>query len=538
MLGWSFLFGPKGPPPGSEGKGQPAVAGGPGTPGAQPGAAAAGGPAASTPAVVPAAPNASEELVTLETAQFQATLSSWGGALRGFMLKNPKFQRKGEDGKSWQAIDLVSVTVGEGYPLALAVAPGQGAVDPVKSADLRGPMRVAEKGPDHVTFEGEVGPFLVSKRFSIGSRPYELTLDVTARPKAGSSVEGRSLVLAMTGYLPPETPKPGFLSGGQAGETLVPACRAGDKTVRGNDKEAVQVPQGAASWVGMDRRYFVSAVMGPSREGECVLVKGETPGTWLAGLKLAAGSLESSKRFTFYSGPKQLDSLQAYGRDLESAIDYGTVTNFFAFFARALLWVMRWFEKVVRNWGFAIILLTFLVKLVLYPLTHKSMQSMQEMRALQPEVEKLKAKFGEDKEKMNVAVMDLYKKHGVNPLGGCLPMLLQMPIWLALYATLQTSVELYREPFFWIRDLTAMDPYYILPVAMGVSSFVTQKLSPQPADNAQAKMMLYMMPIFFTFIMFKLPAGLTLYILVNNLLSIVQQQIAMRRTKAPVPAKA
>jgi YidC/Oxa1 family membrane protein insertase len=153
-------------------------------------------------------------------------------------------------------------------------------------------------------------------------------------------------------------------------------------------------------------------------------------------------------------------------------------------------------------------------------------------------VEKLKAKFGQDKEKMNLAVMELYKKHGVNPLGGCLPMLLQMPIWLALYSTLQTSVELYREPFLWIRDLTAMDPYYILPIAMGVSSFVTQKLSPQPADNAQAKMMLYVMPIFFSLIMFQLPAGLTLYILVNNLLSIAQQQIAMRRTKAPVPVKA
>jgi YidC/Oxa1 family membrane protein insertase len=197
---------------------------------------------------------------------------------------------------------------------------------------------------------------------------------------------------------------------------------------------------------------------------------------------------------------------------------------------------MQRFYGFVHNWGVAIILLTVLVKTLLYPLTVKSMQSMQEMRKLQPEVEKLKAKFGDDKEKMNQAVMQLYQQHKVNPLGGCLPLLLQMPLWLALYATLQTSVELYRQPFLWIHDLTAMDPLYVLPLAMGISSFAMQKLSPQPADNAQAKMLLYFMPVFFTFIMLKLPAGLTLYILVNNLLSIAQQQWLMRKDARPAKA--
>jgi YidC/Oxa1 family membrane protein insertase len=162
---------------------------------------------------------------------------------------------------------------------------------------------------------------------------------------------------------------------------------------------------------------------------------------------------------------------------------------------------------------------------------------MNEMRKLQPEIEKLKAKHGDDKEKLNMAVMQLYQQHKVNPLGGCLPMLIQMPIWFAVYATLQTSVELYREPFLWLRDLTQYDPYYILPLAMGASSFLMQKLSPQPADNAQAKMLLYFMPAFFTLIMLKLPSGLTLYILVNNVLSIAQQQWLMRRQAAPAVAK-
>jgi YidC/Oxa1 family membrane protein insertase len=160
---------------------------------------------------------------------------------------------------------------------------------------------------------------------------------------------------------------------------------------------------------------------------------------------------------------------------------------------------------------------------------------MNAMRELQPEVEKLKEKYKNDREKLNLATMQLYQKNKVNPLGGCLPMLMQMPIWFALYAALQTSVELYREPFLWMKDLTVHDPYFILPAFLGASSFLMQKLSPQPADNAQAKMMLYFFPAFFTFIMIWVPGGLTLYIVVNNVLTIIQQRAIKVKT---VPAKA
>jgi YidC/Oxa1 family membrane protein insertase len=239
-----------------------------------------------------------------------------------------------------------------------------------------------------------------------------------------------------------------------------------------------------------------------------------------------------------YSGPKDLDVLRGYGRGLDTAIDYGAMARPFAFFARILLYVMRWFEQIVKNWGVAIILLTVLVKVLLFPLTAKSVASMNEMRKLQPEIEKLKAKHGSDRDKLNLATMELYRQHKVNPLGGCLPMLLQLPIWFALYATLQTSVELYREPFLWMKDLTRHDPYFILPIAMGISSFAMQKLSPQPADNTQAKMMLYFMPGFFTILMLFVPGGLTLYIFVNNVLSIAQQQYMMKRQAAVTAAPA
>jgi YidC/Oxa1 family membrane protein insertase len=322
------------------------------------------------------------------------------------------------------------------------------------------------------------------------------------------------------------------LSGGEVFETVTPLCRAGGKTHRFGGKEAREVLPGTAAWVGLDQHYFVTAALPVPEKGECVFLKGPKAGETAAALRLPVdGKLEVS--FQLYGGPKKVESLRTYGRELDTAVDYGAVANLFGFFARILLYVMQVLEKAVHNWGVAIILLTVLVKVVLYPLTARSMQSMNEMRKLQPEIEKLKAKLGDDKEKLNLAVMQLYQQHKVNPLGGCLPMLIQMPIWFALYATLQTSVELYREPFLWLQDLTRYDPIYVLPLLMGASSFLMQKLAPQPADNAQAKMLLYFMPAFFTFIMLKLPSGLTLYILVNNLLSIAQQQWLMRRQAPP-----
>jgi YidC/Oxa1 family membrane protein insertase len=234
--------------------------------------------------------------------------------------------------------------------------------------------------------------------------------------------------------------------------------------------------------------------------------------------------------FGLYAGPKQLDLLKGVGRGLDEAIDYGPITRYFAFFAVILMKLLHWFERFFHSWGLAIILLTVTVKTVLLPLTVKSMQSMAEMRKLQPEIEKLREKHKGDKEQLNLAVMKMYQEHKVNPLGGCLPMLLQMPVFFALWGALQTSVELYREPFLWIQDLSIHDPIYVLPLVMGVSMFAMQKLSPQPADNTQAKMLLYFMPIFFTLFMFQLPAGLALYSVVNNLLSIAQQQVLLRRT--------
>jgi YidC/Oxa1 family membrane protein insertase len=491
-------------------------------------AAAPERPAAAAAAPVPSAP---EELVVLETPEMRATLTSWGGALKSLELKGRKFRRESKAGGE-APVNLVHVGEGAPWPYAVVASPELGGVgSPLEDPSARASMRIAARTERSVTFEGRSGAAQLRKTFTVGDRPYELGLALSA-----SSDRKGDLVLLFPAYVPPDAPKPGFFSGGEVFETLTPLCRAGGKTHRYGGKEARELIPGTAAWAGLDQHYFVSAALPTPENGECVFLRGPKAGEMAAALRLPVdGALDVS--FKLYGGPKKVDELRAYGRDLDTAVDYGAVANLFGFFARILLYVMRVLESVVRNWGVAIILLTVLVKAVLYPLTARSMQSMNEMRKLQPEIEKLKAKHGDDKEKLNLAVMQLYQQHKVNPLGGCLPMLIQMPIWFALYATLQTSVELYREPFLWLQDLTRYDPVYVLPLLMGASSFLMQKLAPQPADNAQAKMLLYFMPVFFTFIMLKLPSGLTLYILVNNLLSIAQQQWLMRRQAAPEAAR-
>ncbi|OFX23674.1 MAG: protein translocase component YidC [Anaeromyxobacter sp. RBG_16_69_14] len=492
------------------------------------------GPAQAPGAVKPAQPVPAlpEETAVLETRELKATFTTVGGALKSLQLKEKKFQREVK-GVGEVPVDLVHVAENEPWPNALVASPELGgtgglAGDPAS----RGSMRITGRDAKSVTFEGLVGTAEVRKRFFLGERPYELGLELHA-----TAAQKGELVLLYPGFVAPDAPKPGFFSGGEIFEGVTPLCRAAGKTSRFDGEEAKEAVAGAAAWVGLDQHYFVSAVMPTPEMGECLFFRGPGAGELGAALRLP---LDRTLDVTFkiYKGPKQLDLLRAEGRELDSAVDYGAVANLFAFFARILLYVMKALESVVKNWGVAIILLTVVVKALLYPLTAKSMRSMNEMRKLQPEIEKLKAKHGDDKEKLNVAVMQLYQQHKVNPLGGCLPMLIQMPIWFALYATLQTSVELYNEPFLWLRDLTRYDPLYILPLTMGASSFLMQKISPQPADNTQAKMLLYIMPVFFTFIMLKLPAGLTLYILVNNVLSIAQQQWLMRRHAATTPAKA
>jgi len=491
-------------------------------PGSQPSGPGAG-PA--VPAVPAPPPNAPEELVKLAGSGFDAVLTSHGGAVKSFVLQGEKFRHEVK-GKAEQ-FDLVRVAKDQPYLLALVASPELGGTQDLSTdPGARAPMRIVLRDDRSVVFEGRVGNVNVRKAYRLTGKPFELGLDVEV---TGAQASG-TVALLFPGHTPPDAHKGGMLSGPPI-DVVRPVCRAGDKTERidlGEDKGAEKFQQ-PVSWIGVDAGYFIAAAHPKEPVGSCELLRGPEKGSGLAALRVPVEGGTRTISLTVYGGAKDLDTLRSYGRAFDTAIDYGAMARPFAFFARILLYVMRWFYNLIHNWGVAIILLTVLVKLLLFPLTAKSVRSMNEMRKLQPEIAKLKAKFGSDREKLNQATMQLYQQHKVNPLGGCLPMLLQLPIWFALYATLQTSVELYREPFLWMHDLTRHDPYFILPVAMGISSFAMQKISPQPADNTQAKMMLYFMPIFFSVLMLFVPGGLTLYIFVNNVLSIAQQQLMLKR---------
>jgi YidC/Oxa1 family membrane protein insertase len=529
MLVWTKFFAPAPQKPGQPGA-QPAQA--------QQKAAEPAKPSSPVVATVPTAPvpapGEPEKLVSLSGDGYQATFSTWGGALKSLTLQGKKYVR--EEGKETVPVDLVRVGAGQPYPLSLAVTPEGGKAD---DAATRAPMAIAAQDEKSVTFTGSVGGVEVKKTYRVTDRRYELAMELETSGGQGGTVG----VLYPT-YTPPSAPTSrfflfAFLSAPSV-DISQPICRGAEGKPERYDAKPGKEPGGAkgdVTWLGGDQHYFIAALFPKEPAGTCVLASGAGQGEGIAELLLP---LEKSRKaaFTLYAGPKELDTLLGYGRSFDKSLNYSGPASFFAFFAQGLLYVMRWLQKFVANWGIAIVLLTLLVKVVLFPLTYKQMQSMNEMRKLAPEIEKLKAKHGDDREKMNVAVMQLYQQHKVNPLGGCLPMLLQMPIWFALYAALQTSVELYRQPFLWIHDLTQRDPWFILPLAMGVSSFVMQKLSPQPTENSQAKMMLYFFPIFFTVIMLNVPAGLTLYIFVNNILSIAQQQLMMKKQTAMVaPAK-
>jgi YidC/Oxa1 family membrane protein insertase len=238
-----------------------------------------------------------------------------------------------------------------------------------------------------------------------------------------------------------------------------------------------------------------------------------------------------------YFGPKELRILRQVDPTLDNTIDLG----WFQLFAYPLLKLLKFFYEYVKNYGVAIILLTVLIKILTYPLNYKSMKSMKDMSRLQPQLQKLKEKYKDDKEALNREMLTLMRTHGYNPIMGCVPMIIQMPIFFALYRVLYSSIELLHAPFaFWIKDLSSHDPFYVTPVLLSATMFFQQKLSPQTAtDPAQQKMMQFM-PLIFGAMMINLPSGLTLYMLTNAIVSIIQQVILNKKLdipRAPVALK-
>ena len=277
-------------------------------------------------------------------------------------------------------------------------------------------------------------------------------------------------------------------------------------------------------WAATIQHYFLSAWIPSKNENYKYIAKANNDDTYTVTLVgpeivLSPGQKTTTEAMKFYSGPEQADKLDKLAVGLNRTVDYGIMWPI----ASIIFLAMKAIHSVVGNWGWAIILVTILIKLLFYRLSSSSYRSMAKLRILAPKIEQLRSKCGDDKEKMGKAMMELYKKEKVNPLGGCLPMLIQLPFFIALYWVIIESVELRHAPFgLWIQDLSVKDPYFILPIIMGLAMLGQQRLSPAPADPTQAKVMM-MMPVMFTVLFIYFPAGLVLYWVVNTITSIMQQ---------------
>ncbi|MGV8920405.1 MAG: membrane protein insertase YidC [Pseudomonas sp.] len=292
-------------------------------------------------------------------------------------------------------------------------------------------------------------------------------------------------------------------------------------------KETVQ-----GGWVAWLQHYFVTAWIPNKSDSNVMATRKDSQGNYIIGftgpaLSVAAGA-KGETSATLYAGPKSQAVLKELSPGLELTVDYGILW----FIAQPIFWLLQHIHMLVGNWGFSIIFLTMLIKGLFFPLSAASYKSMARMRAVAPKLAALKEQHGDDRQKMSQSMMELYKKEKINPLGGCLPIVVQMPVFLSLYWVLLESVEMRQAPFIlWITDLSIKDPFFILPIIMGATMFIQQRLNPTPPDPMQAKVM-KLMPIIFTFFFLWFPAGLVLYWVVNNCLSISQQWYITRKIEA------
>lgn len=303
-----------------------------------------------------------------------------------------------------------------------------------------------------------------------------------------------------------------------------------------DDMEDAQLKlQSNGGWVAMLEHYFLSAWVPDQSETNLVYSianQRSQPSTYAIGLRsqnqLAAPGESTEFSSQMFVGPKIVNRLEEIAPGLELTVDYGVLT----FISKPLYWLLSFYQSYVGNWGLAIILLTLTIKAVFYKLSETSYRSMARMRKVAPRMKTLKERYGDDRQKLNQAMMELYKTEKINPMGGCLPILVQIPVFIALYWALLESVDLRQAPFiFWIQDLSVKDPYFVLPVIMGISMLAQQKLNPAPPDPIQAKVMMAL-PFVFTIFFAFFPAGLVLYWVVNNLLSIAQQYVITKRIEA------
>ncbi len=407
-------------------------------------------------------------------------------------------------------------------------------------ADAR--WTVIESSDSRLRFQWSGDDVSVTRTWELSDAPYQLLSTIEVR-NTGSSTRSVGLGITSAHYVRREDEKGGFF--GRPSPALSHGiCQVGDETIR-EDREGLLSEDESrplqphsygpdVEFVSLSSVYF--AIVAAPADGtaqRCDLLstdRGGAPGDpdgslFEAQLVYAPEAIQAGEEAVFrtavYAGPKDFDALEAFGHEATNIIDLG----WFSFIARGMSWLLRTIYGFVGNWGVAIILLTLLVRVLLLPFVVPQFRNMAKQRALKPEIDRINELYKDDREKKGAAMMELWRKHKVNPLGGCLPVLLQMPIFFALYQTLSTSIELYHAPFvLWWTDLSSPDPYYVLPIVLGGLMFIQQKLTPVQMDATQAKVMLYAMPLMMTFFMLLLPTGLCLYMVTSSAVGIAQQR--------------
>jgi YidC/Oxa1 family membrane protein insertase len=525
LYAYSFLFPTAKPLPLGPSAAKQGVLSSASKPAGQP-AAAGSTPVTATaqaPIAVPANASAAARDIKVDTDLYSAVFSTQGAGLKKLVLKKYK-ETADKQGKD---IVLVNEASPERYALLsdsreFGLAPT--AIFSSSSKDLK--LASGQQGTlefSTVTPQGVV----LKKTFIFSGDKYHMALSEQLQNTGSANVNG-TLHLLQNERIVDHKKEGRYEVYGPS--TLTENKVETDKLDKLQNAPA-QYDKGVV-WSAFGDKYFVDAVV--AEKGSIAGVRILRPGNdsllrdiTAPAISLAPGQT-ASVGYSVYYGPKDLDILKAQGNRLESVIDYG----WFAPISKPLIYTLKFFYKYTGNYGFAIIIITVILKLLFFPLTHKSYKSMKDMQKLQPKMAELKEKFKNDRDAMNKAVMELYKTHKVNPMGGCLPMLVQIPVFFGLYRALMYSIELRHAPFMlWITDLSAKDPYYVTPIIMGLSMFVQQKMTPTNMDPVQAKMMLAL-PVVFTFMFLNFPSGLVVYWLVNNVLTIAQQMYINRTVNA------
>ncbi|MGO9175305.1 MAG: membrane protein insertase YidC [Desulfobaccales bacterium] len=502
-------------------------------------------PAAQPPlAPAPVTANPGRDLV-VETPLFRAVFTDTGGRLKSFQLKKyleslpftPIYQFKlgpvsldlegyhSPENALAQPKELVSFGPGQDYPLDLgwqgrSLSGADGTISWVASQPgltLRG----ADKGTLQFTGRSSSG-LTVIKTFTFKGDSYAFDLAVKVMNQTGQTLDGQLDLDLRERFAREVASHYNFMGfNGFVNNSWQEIKSGGLKEPR--------TFTGKIDWAGLDEGYFLTAMVPQAAPKALVLLEETPPGPMVASLRTPVENLPAGREAQFsyglYFGPKDLKDLQSLG--LERAVNFG----WFDLLGRPLLYALKFFERYSLNYGWAIIILTFVIRILFFYPNHKSYKSMQAMQKLQPKVAKIREKYKDDKEAMNKELMNLYRTFKVNPMAGCLPMVIQLPVFIALYRVLGSAIELRHASFIptlpfsnivWLADLSTKDPLLITPLVMGGTMFLQQKMTPSPGDPAQAKMMMFL-PLIFTFMFLNFASGLVIYWLVNNVLSIIQQ---------------